>query len=140
MSRLCTVCNHPQRQEIDLALFKHATGYRDIARRYGLDKSSLLRHERNHLNLTWELSKGIQAMLSGDNLLEMLGKWHERMEQQYQNADASANIMAAVATARTGISAIESFARITVETTLQREVDELRALLDTPQTGGTTDN
>jgi hypothetical protein len=114
--------------------------YRTLAARYGLSYGGVRRHEHNHLNLSWELSKGIQAMLSGDNLLEMLGKWHERMEQQYANADASANIMGAVATARTGISAIESYARITVETELQREVDELRALLEAPQTGVTTED
>ena len=51
-------------------------------------------------------------MLQADNLLESLGKWHARMEQQYEKADKADNIMATVATARTGIAAIESFAKI----------------------------
>jgi hypothetical protein len=103
----------------------HTAGYRDLARRYGLDKSSLMRHQRAHLTMSWELSKELNAMLSGDNLLEKLGQWHERMEQQYTNADAAGNIGAAVATARTGIAAIESFAHIGVLSDVERRLAAL---------------
>ena len=59
-------------------------------------------------------------MLSAQNLLEKLGQWHERMEEQYAHADAAGNVMAAVATARTGISAFESFAKRTIDIDDQR--------------------
>ncbi len=51
-------------------------------------------------------------MLSATNLLDKLSEWHDRMEQQYQNADAQGDIGATVATARAGLVAIESFARL----------------------------
>jgi hypothetical protein len=35
LGRLCTVCTHPQRDDMDAALL-HATGYRKIAEGYGL--------------------------------------------------------------------------------------------------------
>lgn len=49
MGRTCTVCFHPQRAEIDLALLMHSASYRVIARRFGLVMHSLQRHEENHL-------------------------------------------------------------------------------------------
>jgi hypothetical protein len=115
MARLCRVCQHPKREEIDLALLLHRDAYQAIAGRYGIVKSSLQRHEQAHLKMSWEKSKELSAMLSSSNLLDKLGQWHERMEQQYANADAAGNVLAAVATARTGISALESIAKRTID-------------------------
>jgi hypothetical protein len=64
-------------------------------------------------------------MLSAENLLEKLGEWHERMEQQYANADAAGNVVATVATARTGIQAIESFSRIGVMSDIEKRLAAL---------------
>jgi hypothetical protein len=80
-----------------------------------MDERSVRRHAHYHLGATVAASKELQAMLSANNLLDKLGEWHERMEQQYANADAAGNVLAAVATARTGISAIESFAKRTID-------------------------
>lgn len=49
MTRICTVCAHPERREIDKALVAAANPYRDIARQYGLSKDALLRHKADHL-------------------------------------------------------------------------------------------
>src|SRR5438874_9186063 len=48
MPRPCTICNHPQRGAIDLAL---ATGdpVRNIAERFDTTHTALLRHRANHL-------------------------------------------------------------------------------------------
>jgi hypothetical protein len=49
MTRTCTVCAHPERREIDKALVSASDPYRDIAGRYGLTRSSLMRHKADHL-------------------------------------------------------------------------------------------
>jgi hypothetical protein len=77
--------------------------------------------------MTLERSKELQAMLSGENLLDKLGKWHERMEEQYAHADAQGSILGAVATARTGIAAIESFARIGPLSDIERRLADVEA-------------
>jgi hypothetical protein len=112
MGRLCTICTHPKRDQIDTALLLHIEPYRTLAARYRLTKQSLKRHESSHLRMSWEKSKELHAMLSAENLLDKLGQWHERMEQQYAHADEAGNIAGTVATARTGIQAIESYAKI----------------------------
>lgn len=131
----CRTCAHPQRQEIDRALLLHIASYRKMAARYGLSDKGLRDHEQNHLGLSWELSKELQAMLSAQNLLAKLGEWHQRMEDQYANADATGEIQAAVATARVGIQAIESFARITQDAEIERKLNEIEARLNTMHGG-----
>lgn len=49
MTRVCTVCRHPERARIDKALVAVQNPYRDIARQYGLSKDALLRHKADHL-------------------------------------------------------------------------------------------
>lgn len=43
MPRRCTICTHPQRREIELAVAAKRP-FRDIASRYGITKTSLARH------------------------------------------------------------------------------------------------
>lgn len=113
--RLCSCCQHLDRATIDERLVMYSAAYRRIAREYHVDESSVRRHAHRHLGATVANSKELSAMLSAQNLLEKLGQWHERMEEQYAHADAAGNVLAAVATARTGISAIESFAKRTID-------------------------
>lgn len=47
MPRVCTVCTHPKRDEIDLALLE-GQALRNIAERYGLSATALHRH-KDHL-------------------------------------------------------------------------------------------
>ena len=42
----CTICNHPQRVEIDTALIG-GESYRSVARRFGVTDSAIGRHKRN---------------------------------------------------------------------------------------------
>ena len=42
----CTICNHPQRVEIDKALIA-GVSYRAIARQYGVSREAVGRHKRN---------------------------------------------------------------------------------------------
>jgi hypothetical protein len=49
MPRNCTVCRHPQRDEIEVDL-RAGLSYRDAARRYGVSKDAVSRH-RGHVSL-----------------------------------------------------------------------------------------
>lgn len=48
MSRNCSVCDHPQRRDIDAALVAGRSS-RDIAAEYGLNYQAIRRHRLNHL-------------------------------------------------------------------------------------------
>lgn len=49
MGRPCKICKHPQRAEIDRVLVRNESGYRTLAKRFGISASSLYRHLKNHL-------------------------------------------------------------------------------------------
>ena len=50
MPRVCTVCTHPKRAEIDLTLASGSAAKRRIALKYGLIDVSIGRHEKNCLD------------------------------------------------------------------------------------------
>lgn len=49
MTRICTVCQHPERAEIDRLLVGEATPYRIIAVRWQISTQALQRHKADHL-------------------------------------------------------------------------------------------
>ncbi len=58
MPRTCTICRHPQRNEIDKALLAGAP-LRDIARRFESSRAALFRHKQN--DFPKRLAKAKQA-------------------------------------------------------------------------------
>jgi len=70
MARTCLTCRHPGRAAIDAEMVAHAP-FRAIAGRYGLARSSLMRHHDEHLGEL--LAKAEQAgALEADALLARL--------------------------------------------------------------------
>jgi DNA-binding transcriptional ArsR family regulator len=44
MTRVCTICSHQKRDEIERILVDRSESYRDIARRFGVSKDAVSRH------------------------------------------------------------------------------------------------
>ncbi len=63
MARRCTICDHPEQAAIDRALVQPGAGYRTVARRFGISKSALFRHRKNHLPAL--VARGLHAMSRG---------------------------------------------------------------------------
>ena len=89
MARLCTVCTHPQRREIDAALVEHAAGYRAIAARFALTKPSLQRHEANHLGVLLRQSKAARLLGDAASLVGEMNRLHVHTRGVIQRAEAS---------------------------------------------------
>jgi transposase-like protein len=49
MPPTCTICQHPERLDIEADL-RDGTSYRDIARRHDVSKDALSRHRANHMS------------------------------------------------------------------------------------------
>ncbi len=49
MPRRCSICDHPQRQEIDRELVSGSFSFRTVSDRNGVSKTALLRHKASHL-------------------------------------------------------------------------------------------
>ncbi len=49
MPRVCSICVHPKRKEIDKALTERSASNRRIATQYGVNESAIRGHKTNHL-------------------------------------------------------------------------------------------
>ena len=71
MPRRCTVCNHPERHNIDGALVTGAP-YRSVAKRFGLSESAVYRHKTDHLPKHMVKAKEVEEVAHADDLLEQV--------------------------------------------------------------------
>jgi hypothetical protein len=61
LGRLCSVCTHPQRREIDAALIERAVSYHSVALGFGLNEFAVKRHQQSHLRARLEEAKMLDA-------------------------------------------------------------------------------
>lgn len=129
MPRLCSVCSHPQRAEVDLALAQHAEGYRNIAQRFGVGAWALYRHEREHLRTSLMQRRDIQAMLSANNLLAKLSALDDRTLGLLVKAEKQGDLRTALLAVRESRGNVESYARLGVESAIEGRLSALEELL-----------
>jgi len=107
MPRRCSVCDHPDRREIDHALVTRSASYRAIARHYSVSKDAVSRHTKEHLPVL--LAKGHEAelMSEADALLMDIKKLQDRtllMLQKAEKADDLRTALVAVSQARQNLA------------------------------------
>lgn len=98
MPRVCTVCGHQERPEIDRALVDRAT-FRTIADRFGLSETALKRHRKDHLPGHVAMAKEAAHVADADDLLTQLRELRNRAISILQKAERAGDYR----TARSGI-------------------------------------
>jgi DNA-binding transcriptional ArsR family regulator len=98
LTRVCTICSHAAREEIDSALVRR-TPYRDIALRYSVSKDALSRHLNDHLAdyvqqalSEYGMHKGVKVL---DKLTATLGRLDSFLDEAEGNHDAREFVMVA---------------------------------------------
>ena len=71
MPRVCTLCRHKHRAEIDAAIV-HMVSYRDIVKQFRVSLSAVHRHASNHLPATIARAREALSVTRGDTLLEQV--------------------------------------------------------------------
>jgi len=69
MPRTCTICEHPQRDEIDYLIINGNT-FRHIASQYNFSYRAVKRYKDNHLNKKLAKAKEAKEIADADNLFE----------------------------------------------------------------------
>jgi hypothetical protein len=88
VTRTCTVCSHPERHEIDRALVKASTPYRDIALRYGLGSHmAVMRHKADHLLPAIVEAWQAERQQNGLDLAEEVRGWMETIGKMLRACD-----------------------------------------------------
>jgi hypothetical protein len=71
MARVCTICKHPKREEIEAAIIDRAS-FRDIAERFGTSKTAVFRHSGEHLPAALTAAKKAEEVTRADTLLDRI--------------------------------------------------------------------
>lgn len=69
MTRVCTVCLHEKRDEIDRRVIRGQDTYQTIANEYGVNRLALYRHRSEHLPQRLAKAAQVREMLNADDLL-----------------------------------------------------------------------
>ncbi|SRR6266567_246044 len=73
MSRVCTICNHPERASIEAAIVD-GTVNREITSKFGVGRMAIERHTTNHLIQTVKEAKQEQAIQTGSLALDRMSR------------------------------------------------------------------
>jgi exonuclease VII large subunit len=113
MPRTCTVCTHPQRDEIDRQLLD-GIALRNIAKRYSLSTASLFRHNK-HIAKTLSNARQEADILRADGLMEHLNHLTAEAERLKQKAEKRKDYRTALAGVREQSRLLEIGARLAVD-------------------------
>jgi hypothetical protein len=113
MGRVCTICIHSRRAEIDKALMAGET-FRNLAERVSLSPTALFRH-RDHLSQTLIKAKDAAEISHADHLLAELNELVAKARELRDKAEAGGDLRTALAGIRELTRLIELRARIAGE-------------------------
>lgn len=85
--RKCTICTHPQREEIDRAIAR-GESYRDISARYSVTVQAIYRHARAHLPQPVQAAVQAEMVEHGARILSQVRELNQRARQLLDEAAA----------------------------------------------------
>ena len=106
MPRTCTVCTHPQKEEINQLLVA-GTASRNIAARFGASASAVFRHKQDHLPTTLVAAAEARGIAHGASLLDQLRGLQERASQILDEAANSGDLRTALMAVREARGCVE---------------------------------
>src|SRR5215211_7308042 len=82
MPRVCTICSHEKRYEIDSILVDRSKPYRDMAGQFGVSKTAIGRHvSEGHISELIALAADAERSAKADTLLDRVEAFLDRMEE-----------------------------------------------------------
>ncbi len=85
MPRRCTVCTHPQREEIDWAIAR-GESYRGIAQRHFVSITAIHRHARAHLPQQVQAAARAEMVEHGASILSQVRELNQKARQLLDEA------------------------------------------------------
>ena len=111
MSRRCTICGHKEREAIDQALVARQP-FRTIADRFGVTKTSLIRHSDDHIPAALVKAKDAAEEAHGDNLLAQVCDLRDKALGILRKAEAADDLRTAVAAIREARGNVELLGKL----------------------------
>ena len=111
MPRICTICRHSRREEIDHLLLD-ASPLRTIADQCCVSKTALIRHKAEHLPSTLVKGKQVEQVAHGDALLQQLKRLTADARRIQEKAERAKDYRAALAAIRELVRIVDLVARL----------------------------
>ncbi len=118
MPRVCSICSHEDREEINAALLA-GQPYRSIAKRYEASESAVYRHKLEHLPVHLIKAQDAAEVARADTLLEQVKSLQARALTILDKAEASGDLRTALSAIREARGNLELLAKLLGE--LQQE-------------------
>ena len=93
MTRKCTICTHPNREEIDKQLLS-GESYRSIAKHFGASESAIYRHQE-HIPKSMVKAQEANEIARVDSLLDQVKNLREKALELLAKAEKSEDLRAA---------------------------------------------
>ncbi len=106
MPRVCTICAHPDRCEINKCLVD-GVPYRIIASRFGTSSTSLQRHKADHLPGEIVQAKAAQEIEEADDLLSQVQSLRRKSLELLNKAEQAGDYRTALAGVREARACVE---------------------------------
>ena len=89
----CSICRHPDREDFDRALVLKRVTQADVARRVGVDRSTVSRHVKNHVlpNLVQTVILETKEVAIG-NIAEAIDRTYGETQEVYERAMAEGDL------------------------------------------------
>ena len=99
MPRICTICTHPQRTEIETALVSRRP-FRHIAEQFGVSTSALVRHHDEHLPEALSKATDAAVVANADTVLGHATMLRDRALSIMDRAEGTGDLKTALAAIR----------------------------------------
>jgi hypothetical protein len=126
MPRVCTICTHPDRAEIDRALVS-GEALRGIARRFAASEDACFRHRSDHLPAHVATAKAAADVAQADDLLSQVRDLHRLALHLLARASAAGDLRTALAGVREARACIETLLEVEGELDRRPQVNVLIA-------------
>jgi hypothetical protein len=132
MPRVCTICNHEDREEIDRRLV-NGESYTKIAKEFSVSYPALYRHNDVHIPEALVKAEDAKAIANGDNLLDSIKSLAERATVILDRAEQSGDMKTALGGIREARGCIELLAKIEGQINNRPQVNVQLNLLQSPE-------
>ena len=116
MVRLCTICSHQSRYDIDSILVERSLAYRDIAGQFGVSKTAVGRHvSEGHISGLIALAADAERAAQADTLLDRIEALQSRTLAILETTEKTGEHRKALAAIREARRNLELIGEVTRE-------------------------
>ena len=112
MPRLCTICTHPQREEIDKALVEGKLPNTTISSLFGVTEAALRRHKANHLPEQLVKAKGAKEASQAEDLLDQVKGLRNKAYAILVKAEEKSDLRTALSAIKEARACLELLAKL----------------------------